>query len=306
MYLAVDGGGTKTHVLLANSRGEVLAQAQAGPLSWASVSRDESWQNLEQALQEAQKQTNFDEPLTKVLIGLAGMDTVPEKNEMSAFFENKLRNLVPGPIICINDSQIALASGSQAANGVVLIAGTGSACFGKNVQGQEAKAGGLDFFLTDQGSAFDIGHQILLAAEQSWDGRGPKTILEEKVLTYFQIKNMLDLKHKVYGDSFSKTEIAKLATFYDDEQVRNDQTAQAILDDAMKKLMVHIQAVVRRLGLDQEEFDLVLTGGLFRHKVIDPNNLASALRQQFPHFNTILPQKPPVYGALQLLLVSAK
>ena len=306
MYLAVDGGGTKTHILLANSQGEVLAQAQAGPLSWASVPKEVSWQNLEQALQEVKKQINSSEPIAKALIGIAGMDTVSEKIEISAFFENKLKNLVSGPTICVNDSQIALVSGSQAANGVVLIAGTGSACFGKNVQGQEAKAGGLDFFLTDQGSAFDIGHQILLAAEQSWDGRGPKTILEEKVLTHFQIESILDLKHKIYGDSFSKTKIARLATFYDDEQVRSDQVAQAIVEDVKQKLIVHVQAVVRRLRLEQEEFDLVLVGGLFRHKVVDPNELASNLRSQFPQLNIVLPQKPPVYGALQLLLMSAK
>jgi len=76
--------------------------------------------------------------------------------------------------------------------------------------GETAKTGGMDYLLSDQGSGFDIGQQVLRAAVKSYDGRSKKTLLEKLLCEHFKIESIEDVKDKVYNPRLNKTQIAQI------------------------------------------------------------------------------------------------
>jgi len=307
MILCVDGGGTKTHVLLADEGGSALAEGFGGPLLWSQTEFSSALASLESAISEASSKINQQMPIfSRAVLGIAGLDSPLEITDAKQKYAQALRPRVSGDISIVNDMLIALMAGSSNQNAVVLNAGTGSACFGYNQEGLRAKAGGLDYILSDEGSAFYIGQEILKAAVRSADGRGKKTMLEEMVMQHYSITDIADLKSKIYGVNQHKSHIAKLSFLISQAAQGNDEIAQTILQDAIKELALAVKAVVVKLGLGRIEFDLVLTGGLFTSSTIHPPTFGSIISTMYPLVKIIISNNSPVYGALKLALSLTK
>lgn len=85
-----------------------------------------------------------------------------------------------GVIRLVGDHETALAGALEEPAGVILIAGTGSICYGVNESGAKFRAGGYGHIIDDAGSAYAIGRDILKAVVRSSDGRQGQTVLKEK------------------------------------------------------------------------------------------------------------------------------
>lgn len=299
-YLAIDGGGTKTTAWIADQEGTVVGKGTSGPMSLAATTPEEAVANLLKAIETASedKHTRF----SKVVIGLAGVDTPSEIKIAEELFSTALtKEYEVKDVILVNDVVIALESGAESENAIALISGTGSNCFGKNAKGQTAKTGGMDFLLSDQGSGFEIGQQVLRAAVKSFDGRGQKTKLERLVCEYFEIESINDLKDKVYHPPLNKTEIAKLSQLCFQALAEKDTKANEIIAETVEELVILVETVIKRLYLANEETDLVLVGGI----ATDPHirkMLKLMLTLRYPKLHLLLPEHPPVYGALKMAM----
>jgi len=307
MILCVDGGGTKTHVLLVEDNGMVLSEGFGGPILFTEIPFDQAISNLNNAISQASQSIkrqllNFE----TAVIGLAGVDSPIEIEQAKQEYMQALRDRVSGDIVVVNDMMIALLAGTDNSNAIVLNAGTGSACFGFNQSGIRAKASGLDYLISDEGSAFYIGQEILRAAVRSYDGRAKKTMLEDLVKQYYSIDDLTNIKTKIYGQNFHKAHIAKLSFLIIQAAAANDEIAQNILRDSMKELALAVKAVVTKLGLGRMAFDLVLIGGLFISNTINPKFFGNIISNMYPMVKIITPQDPPVYGAIKLALRQTK
>ncbi len=301
MILGVDCGGTKTHVLIANDAGSVLSEGFGGPFLWSEGHIDAGLQSIESAISDASSKIQQQMPIfDTAVLGIAGLDSHSETMLAKEKLTEALRNKVSGEITVVNDMLIALIAGTNNQNAVVINAGTGSSCFGFNQQGQRAKSGGLDYLVSDEGSAFYIGQEILRAAVKSEDGRGKKTMLEELVKQHYSISDITEIKTKIYGNNFHKSHIAKLSFIITQAAGSNDEVAQTILQSAIKELALAVKAVVVKLGLGRSQFDLVLVGGLFTSNTIHPQTFGAIITNMFPLVKIIIPQNPPVYGSIRL------
>lgn len=301
--LAVDGGGTKTAVLCADSSGRVVGQGASGPTNLTTTTVGAASFNLREAVRQAVENIpEQDRTFACLAMGLAGMDTPAEQEVADRVFHDVLSPLGIAHFILVNDSVIALANGSDAANALVVIAGTGSIAYGKNQENSEAKAGGMDFLLTDQGSGYYIGWRVLQEAVKSFDGRGPKTILEKLLVHHYHISSMADLKKVVYNPLLSKIEVAELAQLCSQAVAEHDEVAQKIFGDAVAELTILAQTVARRLHLASfGSFECVLAGSVLHlPSVHEP--FTAALKQEFPSIIFSRPDMPPVYGALKIAL----
>ena len=68
-------------------------------------------------------------------------------------------------------------------NGIIIICGTGSNCYGINEEGMHAKTTGWDYILGDEGSGTSMGFKTLRAIMKAYDGRGPQTMLIKTVFS---------------------------------------------------------------------------------------------------------------------------
>lgn len=300
-YLAVDGGGSKTTVICANEQGQVVGQGDSGPTSLAATSVGAASFNLREGVRQAIENLPQDSEFEVLVMGLAGMDTPQEKQNALQVFSDVLSHLRLNDLELVNDIVIALESGTDKENAIALISGTGSNCYGRNQNRQEAKTGGMDYILTDQGSGFFIGDLVLKQVVKSFDGRGQKTILEQKICDYFHIESIADLKSVVYNPLLSKPEIADLALLCFQALTERDQVAKLIIDSAVDELFLMAKTVIDKLDMASLEIDCVLAGKVTSNEYVK-QQISEKLKNYSSQINIVIPEKQPVYGALKMAL----
>lgn len=301
-FLAIDGGGTKTRVICVDEGGKIAGEGLSGPTSLAATSVGAASFNLKEGIRQALETVASPYKIHCLAMGLAGMDTPKEEAQARAVFGQVLHELNLQHFILVNDTLIGLESASDQPNGIVLIAGTGSNCFGRNQQGQTAKAGGYDYFLTDQGSGYWIGHQVLRAAVSSFDGSGPKSVLEELVCQHFHIATVADLKDCVYNPLLTKPEVAACSMICSEAYTRQDPVAIAIFDQVVTDLEKLVTAVVSRLELNNHAADCILVGSVINEIEYVHQQLISRLVASYPQFTVKKAETDPVFGALKLAM----
>ena len=298
---AVDGGGTKTEVLCARADGIIVGRGLSGSTSLGSTTIGAASFNLKEAVRQALETVPKNAEFSLLVMGLAGMDTDEEHEKALKIFSDVLSDYKIDRFELINDSEIALENGSSRENAIVIIAGTGSICIGRNAQGQKVQSGGMDFLLTDQGSGYYIGRQVLREAVKSYDGRAPKSILERLVCEHFNIDSIAQIKREVYNPLLSKIEIAELSPLCSQAFEEGDRAASEIFTHAIEELGLHAESVVRRLHLENQEFDCVLSGSVSRISYIQ-ESLSKKLTENYPSITIQVPIDPPVNGALKMAL----
>src|ERR1700737_4815921 len=169
--LGFDGGGTKTECVLMNSADQVLARTYAGPSNPSRIGVESAVRAIEEGADLALREAGLERSaIAGVGAGLAGTAKPEMKERMSC----ALQKCFPGAVVIVlTDLEAALAAAGEGP-AIVLVAGTGSAAFGRNADGEIARAGGYGPSSSDQGSAYDIGKRAIAAAVPERPGGGER------------------------------------------------------------------------------------------------------------------------------------
>ena len=183
VVLGVDGGGTKTHAVIIDETGRTLGEGFGGPTNIDDHDLETATVHLETAVNQARANAQLkNEPFDAAFLGIAGVVSAADKALVRKFSWRLELTCSPpagphatGPeqLGVDHDARVALAGGLSCRPGMVLIAGTGSACFGMNAAGEHHLAGGWGHLLSDEGSGYWLGLEALRAAVRGFDGRGP-------------------------------------------------------------------------------------------------------------------------------------
>jgi len=92
---------------------------------------------------------------------------------------------------------------------VLVLSGTGSCCYGRNVAGKTAKVGGWGHVLGDRGSGYEIGLRALKAVALEQDRRGAWPKLGARILARLQLNEPEELI--AWAQNAGKADIAGLA-----------------------------------------------------------------------------------------------
>lgn len=257
--IGIDAGGTKTVGLLADEQGKVLRQARAGGANL----RVHGELGVEKALYQVIEALDAPEPpeqIGAICLGIAGVDREPERE----IVRGVLRRLgVRRSIRIVNDALIALVAGAPEGTGVVLISGTGSIAYGIDPSGKTARSGGWGYLLGDEGSAFWLGHAAVRQGIRAADGRGPATMLYDRIREHLNMQVPADLVEWFYDQEMSRTRVARLARLVEESAGDGDEAANELLEQAAQHLARAAQAVERQLAFP-DPYKLVLSGGAFR------------------------------------------
>jgi N-acetylglucosamine kinase-like BadF-type ATPase len=297
MIMGIDGGGTRTRVLLADENGNALGAGEAGTSNPLALGVTAAQRELETAIARTFENANRPrERVAALCMGLGGAGHAREQQELAAWAREHLAERVA----VVNDGEIVLAAGTPENWGVAVIAGTGSLQWGRNRAGQTVRAGGWGYIMGDEGSAYDVARQALRAATQCADGRGEKTEMLDAILEFWKLSAPDALVHQVYRAGLTHKDIAKLAPVVMQCAARGDAAALRIVDDAAELLARGVAAVSGALEFSRVEFPLALTGGLLLGAELYREIFLRALRQHACVCAPIALVHEPVRGAVRL------
>ena len=305
--LGVDGGGTKTIIRITDIRGNIIAEKITGPSNFKKVDIGIAAENIVEGVFKTLHESNIETSeinFKSSCFGLAGLDSKKdEKIYREMIFDSPLVPFLDlkKTLIC-NDSRIGLAAGTDKKNGIMIICGTGSNCFGINEEGMEVKADGWDFILGDECSGYEVGLRALRAVMRSYDKRGRETILGQHILKKLNLEEIEDLIEWAYIDPFFCEKIAALAQIVCDCANLGDDVSTKILANAADEAFITIRTVAEQLGFKNKDFDIVFVGSLFRCERYFKNLLCEKLEKVFSGINFTKLNDKPVAGAIKIAL----
>lgn len=296
--LGFDAGGTHTKCAVMALDGTVLGRGAAGPGNFQLVRESGMRDVLQAASQAALAATGVEVNVRGAFVGVAGATRVDERTRIMAVCEG----LGLSPVWRVMGDMVpALAAGTMGHEGIVIIGGTGSICWGCDASGSSARAGGWGYLLGDEGSGFHLAQRGLMAAFQAYDGRGPKTSLVNRFLHALDCAELPDLVGKVYGKEVPRPWMASLAPLVVEAAVDGDLVANELLESAARDHVAAILAVYRKLHFE-DGLTVVATGGLFQNTEILLQRVRVALSQVLPEATLVIPEVDPVVGACYLAL----
>lgn len=202
---------------------------------------------------------------TKVVMGLAGVDTPADEDRAKLWFRSVLFQfgLLDTDFTLLPDVELALWAASSQGVGVVLIAGTGSNCFGMDAAGNRAKTGGMSHFFSDEGGGFMLGWEALHILNKMHDGRLPQTELYDAILEAYGASSFAVLKSLVVSSPDYKHMVGQATPVVQKFAREGEPNCVAIVQQAIADLKLMVETVVNQLDATTE-LSVYLVGSLFK------------------------------------------
>jgi N-acetylglucosamine kinase-like BadF-type ATPase len=200
--------------------------------------------------------------------------------------------------LAVNDVVAAWASGGLASPGIAAISGTGSNTFGVNSGGAAWRCGGWGHLIGDEGSGFWIALTAIRAALAYRDGRGQWTNLIPRLLDFYGLQHIEDIKPIIYR-GFDKAHIAAFAAQVAESARAGDDLSVGIFRRAAADLARQIEVVHSFLQFDGPA-EVTLIGSTFHAGEVFIGPLREHLQQVTGGKDFSVPQLPPVGGSLWL------
>ena len=295
-WLGFDGGGTKTDCVVLNSNGEIVGEGHGGPSNALRCGYDAAFHSLVEAASEALKAARLQPgDVTGVCAGLAGAGQRSVIRRVTVFLMHEFSRAA---VQVTTDLDVALEAAVGLEPGVVLIAGTGSAAYGRNAAGETARSGGYGPWIGDEGSAYEIGRRAVGAVARARDMGAPVTLLAELIPATLKCPDWEALMERIAKDPDSV--FPKLFPAVAEAANSEDSSALEILFASAIGLGNLAMTVVRRLELKDREFTLVKCGGVFgRSRKLD-ELLDSVLASGAPRVRISIQQISPAMGAARI------
>lgn len=303
MHYAVglDGGGTKTNLEARAQDGRVLLRAAFGSMNLNSASEQTVAETFRDCAAALRALPGGLADCRAVCIGSAGVSN-PDACQT---LERLLRGCgYDGLLLLRGDQETALAGALGRPDGMVLIAGTGSICFGRDAAGQTARCGGYGHKIDDEGSGYALGRDALAAVVRAGDGRIPETMLTRLVYERLGITDVRGLVRFTYAPETDKKEIAALAPLVSEAAAAGDAAAVRIIEKACAELTALVEPVA--CALHFEAGQLALAGSILLHVEAVRSGVKTRLRARYPQLKCVAPKEDAASGAALLAWEAAK
>ena len=300
MYaLGIDGGGSRTRALLCDTHGQIIGKGLSGGTNPRTYSAGELKAHLQEAIEQATRSIDCSKILA-AHFGIAGAGDARTRAKVQAITKELLSEQTTRTIG--HDLEIALVGGLGSNTGIVLVAGTGSACYGRTCDGRSTKCGDWGDLVDDVGSGSWIGLRALQVCVRQADGRLPESPLKQAVMDFLKIEHMDAFKTRIHDSGLSRSERAQLAPIILDLASKGDEVSLAIVAEGVDALSSCVFITSRQLGIKSPT--VLLAGGLLQHTYFS-NSLEAALNARIPNAIITQPILSPTAGAVLMALKAA-
>ena len=293
--LAVDGGNSKTDVVVLGTDGEVLAARRAGPFHPHLVGATEAVRSLAPIVDSAL--LDADRPrMLEVSAYMANADLPEETEAIEAAF---VRHGWGEHVTVDNDTVALLRTGTDRGSGVAVVCGAGINCVGVGPDGRIVRFPALGRITGDWGGGLGLAEEAMWWAVRAEDGRGPATTLAPRIAAFFGGATATDVAAMFHLKRLDPVRLNEVVTLLFDVAADGDEVAARIVRQQADEIVALVMSTLRRLDLVGADVDIVLGGGILASD--DPLlmvPITEALRSAAPHSHLLLLRDdPPVVGA---------
>jgi len=298
IFMGIDGGGSTLRIVITDKQLESLATIQDTTANPNIIGHDIAVAHIRAGIQKALHQANLSiKDISAVGIGIAGASNLHSKTWLIECIKPALPHtlLVPS-----SDLEIALVGALGQRHGILVLAGTGSAIFGRSPEGQVLQLGGWGYLLDDDSSGYSLGLDAIKRIIQDFEENYAEFMdyqassLNQKILDHLDLSSPKDLIRWLYRTQEPPaTRVASLAKFIIVEADQGNWDAINLLQKGAARLASKVQLMIRRL--DFPNAPIAFGGGLLDND----NRLSNELtvRLGLP-LRPIAKHSPVIGGAL--------
>lgn len=303
--LGLDGGGSRTVALIANEKGRVLGRGESGPATQHTAGLARAAEAIRSATFQALDDAGLMiQALSAACFALVGADHTIDRQVMASVIASLGLKC---PITLEHDATAALAGATGGRPGAIIIADTGAMAYAEDGTGQRARADGYGPIVGDSGSGYEVGRKAIRAALRHEDGRGPATLLTERIMRRFMLGSMTDVLNLVHGNPapLQRQDIAAIAPKVIQCAQEGDRVALDLIRTAGQELGTSVSAVLRRLAWPaNEQIPVAGSGAMFEAGSLLTEPMQQVIQANEPRARLVKPQHTPSYGAVLLALRS--
>jgi N-acetylglucosamine kinase-like BadF-type ATPase len=295
-FLGVDIGGTKSHAVIADSTGQVLGIGEGGPGNHEMIGLQGFHDVLHGIVQRALESAEVERgQIAGAGLGIAGYDWPSDHEPHRQVIETLALN---APYQFVNDAVIGLIAGTQHGWGVSVVAGTGNNCRGRDAAGREGRVAGTSYWTGENGGGSDLIRKAVETVWHAWTKRGPETRLTQKFLDHTGARDALEL---IEGLSRGRFHLgAGQAPLVFEVANEGDPVALECIRWIGRELGGLATGVIRQLGFETLNFEVVLTGSLYKGSPLIEANLRETIHAVAPGAELVPLNAPPVVGGVLL------
>ena len=297
-FIGIDGGGTKSKLVLVNRKLEILSEQIGGGTNLLITGTANAAKIFLQLINKAIAEINISlSEINGITIGTAGAG----RHKQIKLLKNKLSNLLINEeylsknISITNDAEITLKGAFPNNDGIILIAGTGSILYGKDKYGKIFRIGGMGKLIGDEGSGYSIGKKGISLVSKMFDGRESPSALYDDFMNTFKIRTQAEMINAIYNKDF---DISGFAEYVINAAEKGNEKSIGILETESDELLKHIQASLKILG--NGKIKLSLSGSLIAKTNYYSALLKRKISEKFKNVNLYKPKYSPEIGAALL------
>ena len=279
LVVGVDGGGTRTRVLLADANGNVLARTEGAATSLQpgheAVAADIIKVLIADVLAMAERTE------TRPAVCVVGVAGAGQERAAQALWSALATRRIADDVSVQADATIAMDDAFGDSAGVLLIAGTGSVAFSRAPDGRLERCGGWGPVVGDEGSAGWLGRRTLSVITAAQDGREPETALTGAVLTALELESLEELIP--WAADATPGKLATLVPVVAQVASTGDLRANALISLCVEELALHVRTLARRCFMDERAaIPVALAGGLMTKGALIRKRLEQRLKSAVP------------------------
>lgn len=258
VIVAADGGGSKTDVVAVDLEGRVLAHSRGAASNPQTQGLETAVSIVDTLVTEVLQAVDL--PLARVGLFLSGLDLPAE---ITAFRE-AIGQLpwVSDDIIVDNDMFALLRTGTQRADAVAVVCGTGINCIGVRADGETARFPAVGAISGDWGGGAQLGEQAVWHAARAADGRGAPTVFSQSVPAHFALPDIQAVIEAFHFGRLPYSALSALSPTVIEAAGAGDAVARGILIRQAEEIVALAGAAIRRLDLAATPLPVVLGGGV--------------------------------------------
>ncbi len=263
MKIGVDGGGTKTELILINDDGEVVARRLTGGCNPSVAGPEAARITLEEAL--ATLAAHF--PVSHTLLCMAGAP---------AFWRETAEALTDGELFgkvsALDDSRPVLELATGGRPGLVIHAGTGSFIAAQGPDGALHYAGGTGWRFGDPGSGYDLGRRAISKALLELQGWQLPSSLSTLLRDHTSHQHAAAITRYFYQHDEPNKQIAALAPALLRLAAEGDPAAHQIVAESITALLQLAEDVIAKLfpGWNRDTLRAGVSGPILTHAAVRP------------------------------------